>query len=474
MWKNTDWRIDYIDSLAVVDKNFRIIYSNRFNPRFDDDIMENLYLEYIDKNFYEVYPELLPEYSTMYSCMKSGKIIFRDRQKFRDYQGRVFNTRNITIPIVRKGETVGAIELSKDITSISDQEDQPEVNMADPGDTLQMEEAADIIAEEITFDGIMTANSDMLENIRRAKIYAQSPSPVLISGETGTGKELFVQAIANHACIDRRRFIVLNCAAVPANLFESILFGSVKGAYTGADNKVGLFEQADGGMLFLDELNSMPLQIQAKLLRVLQDGKIRPLGSEKEKRVSVKVVAAMNQDPMESITRGELREDLFYRLSSNLMQLVPLRERREDIPLYVNHFIKILNCRYNKHTVGISSAMMDLFMNYDFKGNVRELRHILESTISTARDPFLTIRDMPLYMKKRIDDTVVHSSKNEPHRFSGITLSEALEKTEREIIIKTLSRTRGHLTKTAERLGIPRQTLKYRMNKLKISKDIYK
>jgi arginine utilization regulatory protein len=469
MAKNEDWHIDYVDSLAIVDKNFKVVYANGYNPRFDDEILESFYLEYINKNFYEVYPQLRPENSTMYSCIKNNRIMYRNQQMFRDFKGRVFNTRNLTIPIVREGEVVGAIELSKDLTSISDQEEVPESLQETAG-----QEAADIVVEDVTFDEILTVNSDMLENIRQAKIYALSPSPMLIFGETGTGKELFVQAMANHADIDRRRLVTLNCAAVPRDLFESILFGSVRGAFTGAVTRVGLFEQADGGMILLDELNTMPLETQAKLLRVLQDGRIRPLGSDREKQVTVKMVAAMNQDPMEAIARGELREDLFFRLSSNLMQLIPLRERREDISLYVDHFIKIFNTRYGKQVKGISSAMMDLFMTYDFKGNVRELRHILEATISTARDSILTIREMPLYMKKRIDGPDDQSQVNGPREYTGITLPEILEKTEREIIIKVLGCCRGNLTKAAERLGIPRQTLKYRMTKLKISKDLYK
>jgi len=464
--EDINYLIDYVDSLAIVDKNFNIIHANRFNPRFDDDNLGNLYLEYINKNFYEVYPELLPEYSTMYNCMKHNRIIYKSQQIFRDYRGRIFNTRNITIPIVRKGEVVAAIELSKDITSISDEKEGQEF-APEP----VMQQPLDITVEKVTFDDIMTRNTDMLENIRRAKIYAWSPSPLLVFGETGTGKELFVQAIVNHAGIDRRRFVILNCAAVPENLFESILFGAVKGAYTGASNRIGLFEQADGGILFLDELNSMPLQIQAKLLRVLQDGKFRPLGAEKEKRVTVKVIAAMNQDPLEAMNQRELREDLFFRLSSNLMHLVPLRDRREDILLYVNHYIRIFNSRYGKNVKGISSTMMDLFMSYDFKGNVRELRHILESTISTSRNEILTIPDMPLYMKKRIDESEARLLKNDLSEISGITLPEVLEKMEREIIAKTLRRTNGHMTKAAEYLGIPRQTLKYRMTRLNISRE---
>jgi len=463
------WDIDYIDSLAIVDKNFKIIHSSRYNPRFDEDIIENIYTDYIDKNFYEVYPNLFQRESSMYEAIKNNKVVYNEDQIFTDYRGRVFNTRNMTIPIVKKGEVVGAIELSKDITSIDDSEKISQLTKVKKNKKIKSDNI-----ENITFSDILTANLKMKENIRRAKIFSQSSSASLIYGETGTGKELFVQAMANYSGLAREKFVVLNCAAVPENLMESIVFGSVKGAYTGADNRVGIFEQAEDGILFLDEINSMPLMIQAKLLRVLQDGVVRKLGSNKEKKINVKVIGAMNVDPVEAIEKNHLREDLFYRLSSNLIELVPLRERKEDISIYVDYFVDKLNIIYNRKVEGISSGMMDIFYNYDWKGNVRELKHILESMISITNEKILTSKNLPLYMKDRISKEGSKGKKNSMELVPLISLNEALEKTERELINRALLWTKGHQTKAAEILGIPRQTLKYKIKKLGLNYKEYK
>ena len=463
------WDIDYIDSLAIVDKNFKIIHSSRYNPRFDEDIIENIYTDYIDKNFYEVYPNLFQRESSMYEAIKNNKVVYNEDQIFTDYRGRVFNTRNMTIPIVKKGEVVGAIELSKDITSIDDSEKISQLTKVKKNKKIKSDNI-----ENVTFSDILTVNLEMKENIRRAKIFSQSSSASLIYGETGTGKELFVQAMANYSGLAREKFVVLNCAAVPENLMESIVFGSVKGAYTGADNRVGIFEQAENGILFLDEINSMPLMIQAKLLRVLQDGVVRKLGSNKEKKINVKVIGAMNVDPVEAIEKNHLREDLFYRLSSNLIELVPLRDRKEDISIYVDYFVDKLNRTYNRKVEGISSGMMDIFYNYDWKGNVRELKHILESMISITNEKILTSKHLPLYMKDRISKEGTKGKKNLMKAVPMISLNEALEKTERELINRALLWTKGHQTKAAEILGIPRQTLKYKIKKLGLDYKEYK
>lgn len=460
------WNIDYIDSLAVVDKNFKIIHSSRYNPRFGEKLLENMYLDYIDQNFFEVYPELTQRESSMYRAIKDNKVVYNDNQIFTDYLGRVFNTRNLTIPIVREGKVIGAIELSKDITSIDDLDRIPHL-IKDVNKKKYYE------YEKTTFLDILTVNSNMLENIRRAKIFSASPSPLLIYGETGTGKELFVQAIFNYSGLPRNKFIVLNCAAVPESLMESILFGSVKGAYTGADNSTGLVEQADNGVLFLDELNSMPIHTQAKLLRVIQDGVIRKLGSDKEKKINVKIIGAMNVDPLKAIENGDLREDLFYRLSSNLMRLIPLRERTEDISLYIDYFIKELNEIYNKSIEGISRSMLDVFMDYSWKGNVRELRHILESMVSVASEDILTIKHLPLYMKDRISKKLNNSTESNSIQPPSLPLMDSLRKTEHDLINRALIYTKGHITNAAEILGIPRQTLKYKMKKFGINKQDY-
>lgn len=163
-----------------------------------------------------------------------------------------------------------------------------------------------------------------------------------------------------------------------ALFIELTLFGAEKGSFTGSENKEGLFNLADGGILFLDELNSMPYDIQAKLLRVIQDHRIRPVGSTSQKKVNVKIIAAINIDPMEAIRKNIIREDLFYRLSSNMIRLTPLRDRKEDILLYVNHFIRLYNKQYDKSVLGLSKALIDIFIDYQWNGNVRELKHIVE------------------------------------------------------------------------------------------------
>lgn len=463
------WKIDSVDSLAIVDKNFKVLHSYRCNPRFDDDITENMYLSYINKSFFEIYPDLSQAESTMFESIKNNRVVYKENQVFTDYLGRVFHTTNLTIPLVRQGEIIGAIELSKDITSIDDLEQFPNLKQKKESKNIQK-----IDSEKYTFDDILTVNEVMVENIRRAKIFANSPSPTLIYGETGTGKELFAQAMVNHSDRNREKFIALSCATIPENLLESLLFGSIKGAYTGAIDRLGLFEQAHKGILFLDELNSITLQVQAKLLRVLQNGVVRKLGSGVEKKVDVKVIGAMNCDPLVAIEKGILREDLFYRFSGNLIHLVPLRERREDIPIYLDFFIRNLNGIYGKDVEGISRALMDLFLDYDWKGNVRELKHILESMISITAENTLTIKHLPLYMIGSISQEGLPKMKSLDVQIPMLSLQEVIDKTERELIVQALIWTKGHLTKSAEILGIPRQTLKYRIKKLGLEIKDYK
>lgn len=472
MTKNDYWKMDYIDSLMIVDHNFKIVNTYRYNPRFDQLDNENAQSEYLGRNYFEVYPNIVRSESTMNECIKCNRMIYRKNQIFKDCTGRVFNTCNITIPINRGGMIVGAIELSKDITSINDLD----AEIIDKVPSL--ETLSDIIHKEvITFDDILTSNADMIDNIRRAKVFINSPNPTLVYGETGTGKELFVQAMVNSAKEKRKEFVALNCAAVPNNLIESTLFGSEKGAYTGATDKIGLFELANGGTLFLDELNSMPYDVQAKLLRVLQDNKIRPVGSTKEKKIKVKVIAAMNVNPITAIKEKYLREDLFYRLSSNMIQLTPLRDRREDILLYVNHFIKINNIQYDKNVEGLSRTMMDIFMNYQWNGNVRELKHIIENMVSISDEKILTIKSLPIYMKDiiEVDEKNRPVSRDKYHKsMTFSTLQETISIAERQAITKVLSYTDGHITKSAEFLNVPRQTLTYKMNKLDIKSSDYK
>lgn len=467
MLKFNDVEMSYVDSVLIIDKHYNIVHALRFNPRFDNDIAENIYNEYNDKNFFEVYASVKRNESSIVECMETGKVISRNNQIFVDYNGNIFNTNNITMPIIKKGEIVGVIEISQDITSIENDEDIKKLKGKDLNQSSYKDEI-----DFTTYDDIISINSNMHENIRKAKIYSENKNPVLIYGETGTGKELFARAIGNNIVKDKSKFITQNCAAIPENLFESLLFGVEKGAYTGAEKSEGLFQLADGGVLFLDEINSMPLNLQAKLLRVIQDKKIRAIGARKEKKINVKIIAAMNISPEEALKSSKLREDLFYRLSSSMINIPPLRDRIEDIPVFVNEFIEYYNNIYRKSVRGVSKELMNYFVNYSWKGNIRELKHVLESIISTSKKDILEYENLPIYMKKKLHPDTEEENYSEKVQFSS--LRGTLEKVERDMIIKALAFTGGKINRSAELLKIPRQTLKYKIDKLNIDINTYK
>ncbi|MBQ1825514.1 MAG: sigma 54-interacting transcriptional regulator, partial [Firmicutes bacterium] len=259
---------------------------------------------------------------------------------------------------------------------------------------------------------------------------------------------------------------------VPENLMESILFGTVRGAYTGAENRRGLFEEADGGVLFLDEIGDISYSIQAKLLRVIQDGTFRPLGASEDRRVSVKIIGAMNRDPVKAIEEGTFRSDLFFRFSSGYITLAPLRERAEDIRLFVNHYMDYFSKIYNKAVTGIDMASMEIFMEYDWPGNVRELKNVIETMISGLGDrQELTSDLIPEYLVNSVEKErnkfcdVVEMPEESPEG-QGIPYHELMEKYEARLINKAILESGGNLSKAGEILGIPRETLRYRLKRL--------
>jgi len=461
---NDIYNMDYVDAIMIVDRHGRILYSVRYNPRFDKDSQEGEYESIINKNFLEVYPNINPEESTIINSIKYMKPIYLNEQTFADYKGRVISVQNLTIPIIRNGNVLGAIELSKDITKIEEKV-KHNTNIKSIINTEKNYHKA-----IYTFKDIITVNQEMIHNIERAKIIADNPSSVLIYGETGTGKELFAQSIHNYSSRRNKPFVAQNCAALPESLFESILFGSVKGAFTGAVDKPGLFEEADGGTLFLDEINSMPLSLQAKLLRVLQDGRVRRVGDNKDKKVDVRIITSMNIEPSKAIDQGQIREDLFYRLNVVNIKLLPLRKRKEDIPIYVNYFIKKYNSKMNKKIIGISKEVEEIFLEYNWPGNVRELQHVIESSMNFVESGRIELIHLPVYLSDKINqgesfeshDSIIYDSNMD------LSLDEVIEKTERELIVKALEKSHGNISKAASMLKITRQRLHYKISKYNI------
>lgn len=455
--------MDYVDAVMIVDRHGKIVYSVRYNPRFYKDALEDSYENIINKRFLEIYPNINPNNSTIIRSMNEGKIYYEPYQTFTDYKGRVISTQNLTIPIIRSGKILGAIELSKDMTKI-------EEKIKGKGHFVNKKSKGNVKDVEYAFKDIITSNKTMLRNIERAKLIANNKSSVIIYGETGTGKELYVQSIHSYSNRNNGPFIAQNCAALPENLFESILFGTVKGAFTGAIDKAGLFEESHKGTLFLDEVNSMPINLQAKLLRVLEDGKVRRVGDTKEKEVDVRIISAMNIDPIKAMELGQIREDVFYRLAVVNIKLLPLRERKEDIMLYVDHFINIYNDKYDRSIQGISDSVKELFFNYNWPGNVRELQHIIESSINFTHNKEIKLVHLPVYLSEK--ERVTSSGFEDIFNMSqSSSLDEVVEGLEKQMIIEALKESRGNITKAATILKITRQRLHYKIDKYRIEFD---
>lgn len=240
--------------------------------------------------------------------------------------------------------------------------------------------------EKMTFENIIGDSIEIRKAVIMAKRAAALDLPVLILGETGTGKELFARAIHFNGSRADNIYLAENCGAVPRNLAESTFFGTEKGAFTQSVSKMGLFELADGGTLLLDELNSMPLDLQAKLLRTLQEGTVRRIGGLKEIPVNVRIITAMNEQPEKMMKEGTLRRDLFYRLNVLRIEIPPLRNHKDDIPLYIKTFLRKYNEKYSKTFEGLSSEALAALENKDYPGNVRELENIIEAAVAMTDD----------------------------------------------------------------------------------------
>jgi DNA-binding NtrC family response regulator len=305
-----------------------------------------------------------------------------------------------------------------------------------------------VIEGEYSFGNIIGKSKKMLEVFELIKRVSQINVNVLIEGESGTGKELVAKAIHNNSGRKNKPFIAINCSAIPENLLESELFGHVKGAFTGATEfQKGVFEQAHGGTLFLDEIAEMPYNLQAKLLRILERWEVKPLGSDKIKKVDVRLISATNQDIKKFIEEKKFRIDLFYRISTVSILLPPLNERRDDIPLLVNNYLKKLSFKLGKK-FNITSDTLKLLMNHRWAGNVRELENLLEQAAISANKNIITINEFKSFVK---EDEIMNSMDNPE--------ATSLDEMEKKYIAKVLIDTEFNKQKASKILGIDRKTL---------------
>ncbi|MBI1319973.1 MAG: response regulator [Candidatus Hydrogenedens sp.] len=315
----------------------------------------------------------------------------------------------------------------------------------------------DLVSVSVSLGNIVGESPAMREVFQRTQRAAQVQSTVLILGESGTGKELIARHIHFEGPRAKKPFVVVNCAAIPDSLVESELFGHEKGAFTGADmTRVGKFEAAHGGTIFLDEIGDMPLEAQAKLLRVLQGGKVERVGANDGRQVDVRAIVATNRNLKQRVAEGEFREDLYYRLEVLPIELPPLRERLTDLPLLVHHFREKLGKKLGLTPPAISPDLLDAFRGYDWPGNVRELEHVLEQCFVLASGDTLRVEDLPAKLR------------HPAPKSGGFELPPSgviLEDLEQDLIRQALERTDGKLKDAAQLLGLTYKTLQYRLKK---------
>ena len=426
-------------------------------------------LESMDKNIVlgkkitDVFPSLNENNSTLMLTLKNKTEIKNNQQEYLNKYGHKIITINSTIPIFLENGSVWALEIARDITETKKLYNK----IVSLQEKLYTDENLDDEKNRFfTFTDIKGDNKKLKQVINYARQAARTDSSILIVGDTGTGKELFAQSIHSGSRRQNKPFIAQNCAALPENLLEGILFGTRKGGFTGAINRKGLFEQANGGTLLLDEINSMSKSLQAKLLRVLQEGLVRPVGGKEDIKVNVRIIATSNKSPVESIREGNLREDLYYRLAVVLLQLPLLSERQDDIILLANYFINSINKKFNKNIIGLSDEVKEIFYNYNWPGNVRQLEHVIEGAINIISDGKYINKE---HVKPFLID--ITANQEEQKIDDKKSLPEKMERLEREYIIEALKKNAKNITSTAKYLGIKRQSLQYRMNKYDINLD---
>lgn len=456
--------LDYVDlGIQITDDRGRTVFYNQYASKIDG-ILES---EALGKSVLDMFPSLSDEESTIMQVLRSGRPVLKKEQEVTNLYGERIYLFSNTLPIIINGRVCGAVDISKDMSMIKGLAEKV-VDLQGELNTFRRRCHKTVKGDQARYDlsNIIGQDQALLALKEKVLKVAKSSSPMIVYGETGTGKELLVQAV--HKAGPRRSgpFIAQNCAALPENLMESLLFGTVKGSFTGADNRPGLVELADGGTLFLDELPAMGPDLQAKLLRFIQEKYVRRLGDTRVRPVDVRIIASTNIDPREALARNLIRSDLYYRLNVVTLVLPPLRSRKNDIPLLVQHFLKEFNAELGNRIKGIDPEVGKIFMRYHWPGNIRELRGVIEGAANLCEGDILEIEHLPEHILK---DTY-RKKQDTGQLLDDIDFDQDLitviNDVEKELIRRALERAGGNVSRAARLLGIPRQTLQYKIRSL--------
>ena len=460
---------DSVEGMMVVNRDGIIEYYKAGGTL--GELPEDFRRQVRGRHLLEVYPELTEETSTVLRTLRTGTITVGEQQVLTSGDFRLTMT-TTTYPILGEDGTIqGAVAIAQLL------------DIADRGSKRAGPSGQSVL------DHIVTQNPAMEQLKRMVKEVAKNDSATLIYGETGTGKELFAQALHVLSARKDRPFIAQNCAAIPVNLLESMFFGTERGGFTGAESKKGLFELANGGTLFLDEINSMDAAMQAKLLKVLEEQKVRRIGGKEDVHFDVRIVCASNEVPERLIEEGRLRSDFYYRVGVVRLWLPPLRERPEDIPLLTRHYIDYYNQKMGRHIRGLSQMTQDLFRRWSWPGNIRELKNTIEGAFNMETSDLITLDavqglwdkmeqeskpagEVPEGGMPPVEEPGSLAQVREQLSRGRVDLGELLRRYEAAVISEALGQT-SRLNAAADKLSISPQKLQYRMEKLKL-KEIKK
>ncbi|WP_407306959.1 sigma-54 interaction domain-containing protein [Desulfosporosinus sp. SB140] len=454
------------EGVLITDPNGYVIFYNQ-----EIALLEGLSPEdVVGKHLSEIYSQP-PDTSEHLRVSKTATPIKETYQKYFTRKGLEVHLVASTVPVLMHNELLAVYSVCREATHLK------EMLLR----TMQIQEIKTDLTEgkkqgsthptraNFVFSDIISKSKTMENVIRGAQRAMTGSANILIYGETGTGKELLVQSIHNGSPRQQHPFVAINCSAIPENLLETMLFGAVKGAYTGAVPTTGIFEYVDEGTLYLDEINSMSLGLQAKLLRALQERNYRKVGSVTEIPLRCRIISSINVDPLACLQKKLLREDLFYRLSVISLTVPPLRERREDIPCLTEHFIRKHSPAHSPHKKELEPELARIFQGYRWAGNIRELENAIESMICMAgEEKWLTCEHLPMYLKQQMEQERLKANKIPSQ------LSPSLLDTETSIVTDALKKHRGNLSRAAKELGILRQSLQYRIKKLGIDPEQFR
>ena len=456
--------------LTITDARGIIVYYNDVQAEIDDLRAEDV----IGRHITEVYVPS-PENSPTLAALRTGQAIYDFFMIYETNRGRLVNSTHTSLPLLKDGEVIGCVCLISRVSS-----------PAGPA-----ERSGQKALESVQFGNLIGNSLAFRASINAAMAAADTPSSVLIYGETGAGKELLARQLHEHSQRSAKPYVAINCSAIPATLLEGTLFGSVKGSFTGSQNTPGLFEEADGGTIYLDEVDSMPIDLQPKLLRVIQERRVRRIGAIKEVPVDIKLISSFSCDPFDAVRNNRVRADLFYRLGVVIVQIPPLRDRTGDLPGLVSFLINKHTSILKKRTGGLAPEVMSIFKNYDWPGNVRQLENVIEGALNMIQDGgLIQLNHLPPYLRQAGSGSSgwyggprggggwlppfpppLRAGRDDfPPAFFPADQPDQPDrpwpdKLSREDLAEALTHSRGSLKIAAARLGLSRQLLAYHLKK---------